>query len=85
MTIGDLRCPDGKFATELGRRVFAWGGHDNENGNVAVCGASVRIWIVVGFRWSWLDARGPAEGPEPRASDLWGRQDRGLAKRRHAD
>jgi len=80
MTIRDLCCPDGKFATKLGRGVFTGGRHGNENGNMTVCGRRVWLWSVVGFSRSQLGVGGPAESPKPCASALWDGQRWTLAK-----
>jgi len=80
MTIHDLRCPDGEFATELGWGVFVGGRHGNKNGNVTVCGSQVGLWSVVGFPWPQLGVGSPVGRPKSRASALWGRRDRTLAK-----
>lgn len=47
MTIHDLCCPDGEFATELGWGVGVGSRHGNEDGNVTVCGGQVGLWSVV--------------------------------------
>ena len=80
MTIHDLRCPDGEFATELGWGVFVGGRHGDENGDVTVCGSQVWLWSVVGYPWPQLGVCGPVERPKPGVSALWDRQYRTLAK-----
>ena len=73
VAIRNLRYPDGEFATKFVCKVFAGGRHDNEGGNVAVCGSRVGLWSIVGVPWSQLDVGGLAEGYPLRVSASWGR------------